>query len=364
MAFQTILGGMELPGIPASSDAGPQIGVLTSSLINASNEKFAMMVQAPKTGNIRKVLWATGPVTTGATLDIRLETITATTGMPSGTLWGTNTNGAQVVADADDNKSFATQLTADAAVTRGQLIAVVIANPVASFGNMNIGAANNDQDHDVPYAALYTGSWTKFEVGVVCGFEYDDGTVVPIPGTLAPTTNDITVVSLNSGTTPDTAGLRFRVPFKCRVTGCWVLMIGLGDCTIRLVSSAYHQANATGILATYTHDKDLRNSTTANLVFRVIFDQTVTIEANTDYRLIVEPSTVTNDSIYVFDVNSLVHLDGFPGGRDFHYTTAKDPTGDGSWTNHNSGTFKRPMMGLLIDAIDVSAGGANSVFLG
>jgi len=64
-------------------------------IIDAAGEKVAFIFEAPKTGTIDRLLFRTLGVTSGATVDVRLETIDASNGHPSGTLWGTDTNGAQ-----------------------------------------------------------------------------------------------------------------------------------------------------------------------------------------------------------------------------------------------------------------------------
>jgi hypothetical protein len=302
-------------------------------------------------------------VTTGATLDVRLETVNATTGMPSGTLYGTNTNGSHAVLDANDTVVHTTQLTADAAATQGDLVAVVFVNPSASFGNMQISCNSAQMEvQNFPYNASFAASWSK---GVTLGppmfaLEYDDGTYAPIAGVHPPATA-ITASTVNTGTTPDVFGVRFRFAFAVRVRGCYVWMNGGGNPAVRLVSSAYHQANATGILAPCDTDGDVRQQGIAD-IHHLMFPSSVDLSANTDYRLIVEPTTATSMVFYDFTVGALAQLDAWPGGRNFHLSTAKDPTGDGDWTNYNSGTFRMPYIGLLIDAIDAGSAGGGSIF--
>ena len=58
----------------------------------AANEQAAGVFQAPFTGTIDKVIFATGTVATGGTVDVRLETVSIANGDPTGTLLGTNSN--------------------------------------------------------------------------------------------------------------------------------------------------------------------------------------------------------------------------------------------------------------------------------
>jgi len=355
MTMQAAFGGMAFPPPPGITGTPSR---LTTTLIDAAIEKAGLVCHAPKTGNIAKILWATVLVTTGATVDVRLETVSLTNGNPTGTLFGTNTNGAQVVAASDDNVIFTTTLTAVAAVVAGDLLGVVIANPAVSFGNMQIASCSMNGDLAFPYGLLFTASWAKFGTSgpVMIGFEYDDGSHVPIPG-VYPASSAVVLTTFNTGSTPDAVGLRFQLPLSVRVSGCWVAVRPTGDFIVRLVTTAYNQGAGTGILAsTPTVDKDANRDSATGLIALLPFTASVTLDPNTNYRLIVEPTTATSLDIYSITVGALNQLDGFPGGQNFHRTTAKDPTADGDWTNDNSAAFRHPLMGLMIDGVDDASG--------
>jgi hypothetical protein len=356
-----------MPMRPAGITAAPSF-TTTALTIDAADEGAGFLVQAPKTGNIRKVGWATRTVTTGATLDVRLETVdqSATPAVPTGTLWGTTTNGSQVVANADDNVWFLTSLTADAAVTMGDVLAVVIKNPTASFGNLQISGFADDSDTEFPYCLLNTGvspaaSWAAATAAPVLAFEYDDGTYEYVHGCW-PIKGTITAHTFSTASTPDAVGLRFKTSIPLRICGFWVYVDSDADFSVKLVSEAYHQANATGILASKSLDKDLTKGTNAAPQTHS-FTAKYTTTADTWYRLIVEPTSGSNLSIYDFDVNTLALLDAF-AGQNWHLTTAKDPTADGSWTNYNSGTFRVPFLGLAVDGADAggSSGGGGVIY--
>lgn len=184
MAFQTIPGGLIIPS--KGSDENPSFQDL---LIDAASEKAASIVRAGKTGTIDKVGFKTRTVTTGDTVDVRLETVDLATGNPSGTLLGTNSNGSQVIGDADDNTWFTTALTTGVAVTKGDLFAVVIVNGSVP-GNMNIAAFNWNRSL-FPYALLFTTVWTRpgTNRGSNFSFEYDDGSYTVSPGVMAVLSN-------------------------------------------------------------------------------------------------------------------------------------------------------------------------------
>ena len=93
MAFQTIPGGLAIPVPPNSGTSSTTFG--TPMLLNAASEEAAGVLYAPKTGTISKIGFLTGTVTTGDTVDARMETVSAANGDPTGTLLGTNSNGSQ-----------------------------------------------------------------------------------------------------------------------------------------------------------------------------------------------------------------------------------------------------------------------------
>src|SRR5580765_13275 len=80
---------------------------------------------------ISHVGFRVGTCTGSPTADCRIETV-ATTGLPSGTLWATNTNIVTGTLSTDTNVLNA--LTAAATITKGQVFAVKIAyNSGTSF---------------------------------------------------------------------------------------------------------------------------------------------------------------------------------------------------------------------------------------
>ena len=129
MALQGIKFGLTIPPWPSSVSGLPNIGGVAYTL-DAGSEKAAVIDSAVAAKSIRKVRFRTGTVTTGATLDIRIETLDAS-GDPSGTLWAANTNVSHVLNATDDNVWLVTgALTADATLAVGDKYAIVIVNPV------------------------------------------------------------------------------------------------------------------------------------------------------------------------------------------------------------------------------------------
>lgn len=338
---------------------------LASASFSAASAGYACVFQVPRTGSIRTIRFATLTVTSGATVDVRLETVDLATGDPSGTLWGTTTNASVVIANADDNTFFSATLTADAAATVGEFMALAIKNPGASFGSMSLSGVNVGTDANLPYGDSFSGAaYTKTNVFLTFALEYSDGVIVPVPGILPPSTSQ-TALTVSTSTTPDVVGNLFTALAPMRVGGAWVFLDRDGDIHVRLVNTAYNQGAGTGILATAFLDVNVRRDA-AQRPTPVLFQAPYDLVQGTNYRLIVEPSTTTSVSFPYYNTATANCLNAVGGGGCL--TTAKDPTGNGDWTNYNSGTFRWAPMGLLVGGIDnavpPSTGGGSFTFVG
>ena len=369
MALQVIPGGFGL-WLPSGLNHPVVQAFDTLPDIDVASEKAGVIFRVPKAGNIDKIHWGTRTVVTGATVDVRLESVDGSTGLPSGSLVGTDTNGAHVLDGADDNTVLTTSLTTDATVTMGQEMALVISNPAVDPGDFILTSVNPQTTviQNFPYAATHNGTvWAKSATTtpIVFCLEYSDGTIVPIEG-ITPAINSITTTVFNNASTPDIYGQRFQVPFPTRVRGAWILGDIDNDCTLRLVNTAFHEANATGILLSATIDGTNRVNTSDGIQV-ITFDDTEEITKDTNYRLILIAGA-SNIEVTDWGTTAIGFLDGFPGGRNVHMTTAKTPTQDSDWTNYNSGTFRRILMGPIIDAFDDGVGsgasGGSFAFIG
>lgn len=336
MAWQQLPGGVFYPVPPDTYfTTGPSF---SNQVLNTSSDKLGMMFRVGKTGNIRKFGIVTRTVTTGATVDLRIETVDSTTGNPSGTLWGTTTNASLVIASTDDNVFLESTLTADAAVVIGDLIAAVVAN--AGTGSMNLAASSDWADLYASYNSRFTSSaWTK-QTGVapICLLQYDDGSYTYNEGVHSYLS--VTHTSFNSTSTPDERGLKFKLPIPVKVRGMWCYVDPDNDFNVKL----YDSDGSTALI-----DLDIDNSNVASTVERMyvfLFPSVVTLVENTFYRLTILPDSSTNMELAGYAVSAAAHLDNEPGGQNFHQTTRTDA---GSWTDL---TTARPYMGLILDSLD------------
>jgi hypothetical protein len=332
---------LEIPDLPSAGNGAPSFN---SYLIDAANEKLAFILYAPKSGSIRKVGFRTATVTTGIAIDVRIETVDATTGDPTGTLWGTNTNVSHTIADADDNVFLVTAaLTADAVVTKGDLIAVVLAGPGAGSFAINFAELTDDSVSSgpvFPYTDHFTGTWAKATTGggQIFALEYSDGTYAPIPNVWP--IGQVQTDTFNSGSATDERALKFKFPFPVRVTGFWAWLDLDGDCDVVLYDS-----DGTTALLTKSLDKDIRVGTVGRTMTG-FFSGTVNIAANTFYRLAIKPTSGTSLSSYRLQTNTAALMDAMSGGANFHGSSRVDA---GAWTD---ATTDRPLFGLYVDCCD------------
>lgn len=337
MAFQVLSsGGFYIPRKPGGTPT------LQTMLIDAANEEAAGVFRAGKTGTIDKIGFLTGTVTTGATVDVRLETVSLTDGDPTGTLLGTDSNGSQIIADADDNTWFLVTLTTGVAVTKGDLFAMTIVNPSVSFGNMDIRRIRYDQDI-FGYSDLFTGTWAKSNEEPCFAFEYSDGSYAAVAGAFP--VDSVGKVNFNSSSTPDERGLKFKFPFPVRVTGAWVEVDLDENADVVLYDSD------DSVLETISLDKDVRQGTAEGRI-HILFSGTQELTKDVSRRLVLKPTTTTNIDLREFTIDAVAVMDSFDGGQDFHHTSRTD---GGSWTDT---TTRRPLMGLILDAFDDGVGGA------
>ena len=317
---------------------------IVTDLLDAGSEKSGVVLTVSKAGTIDRITWATRTVTTGATMDVRLETVD-TSGDPSGTLFCTNSNGSEVVADANDNTQFTTTLTAGCTVDEGNRIAMVVVNPSVSPGTLQIQAGLDGvsaKPRNV-YTDHFTAAWSRgMDEYPFTSPGYSDGTYAftwAFPVTA-------TANSIDTGTASDEIGNKFTVNVPARVVGWWaVLDTGAGvDFDVVL----YEDSTA---IETISIDGDA-SADAADMVMSGFFQTTDTLAVGTTYRIVIKPTTTNNIEVWDFAVSAAALMDTLSMGQDWQYTERADA---GSWTET---TTKRALVGIIVDALDDGTGGA------
>lgn len=328
-------------------------GMHTQFTIDASAEKVCCVLTVPKDGTIDTIGFTLGTVTTADTLKVSLQDVDAATGNPDGTAdqYRTVASGSLstnawietglLTSDGTDGGGKRT-------VTRGQKIAVVIEFNSYVAGNLQIRHVNlSNGARSVPlsgfcYVTHYTTLWTRQNAVMPCvSLKYNDGTYGFIPYTAPYSNGSSSGIAVNTGGFDEIA-LKLNLPFKCKVSGAWFAILGLGDTDIVLYAS-----DGSTVLATASHDKDLVVSSTP---CSVGFTSEIELTAGT-YYLSVKPTTTTSITVYYADVAAAAIFDQTPGGQLAHWAQRLD---GGSWTNTLT---RRPIAGLTISALDDGAGG-------
>lgn len=337
-----------IPSFWATDSADNATQSASNITLNAQDEKAAAILQASKSATISVVLFRTSTVTTGSDIDVRIETVSATDGNPTGTLWGTNTNVVVTVADTDDNVWKTATLTAGAVVAQGDLFAVVL-HATSAAPNLLINGLT-EFDAGLPYTTSQDAAvWTKRGEVLVMVIKFSDNTYQSIHYFgLAPQANGI---SFNSGSNPDEIGNKITLPFPCRVVGFWAW------CSINENATVLLYDSSSNVLTSRLFDA---NQTTEGVDDSIIgfFPDAITLTANTVYRLTFRPETTTNivlDESRFPDADSMGEL---PFGANIIRT---DRTDAGAWTDT---TTMRILMGLLVDQLDDGAGGSSGAYGG
>jgi hypothetical protein len=342
MALASFVGAFKFPEWPGHEAAAPP--AFTATLLDAAGEYISMVVRAPKAGTIKKAHFTTGTVTTGATLDVTIEGVSATDGQPDGTPL-TNGTTTVVVADTDDNAVKTATFATGPTVTAGQLIALKIANPAVSPGNLNINRVLGPlAAAGFPYAATsLAGVPDKQSAIPVFGLEYSDGSFPFIAG-VYPTTA-LGTDAITTATTPDEVGLRFAFPVPVKISGIWCCVTVANAAAMDVV---LYDSDGSSVLKTISVDEDQLESNSASM-HAFMFDAEVTLTKDLFYRAVIKPTagTVTTRD---FAVPTAAQMDAFMGGQNFHKTERTDA---GAWTNT---TTERPWIGVLVSALDDGAG--------
>lgn len=311
-------------------------------LLDASGEKAAFCVAAPKSGNITKVHFYTRTVTTGDTLKVSLQDTSLTTGNPDETI---DQSGTVVIADTDDNVIKSVTLDTARTVTQGDYLSVVIEFNSYVAGNLEIMANEYGGLPRDSYSNLKTGgSWAKQGRGPIVLLEYSDGSFPNVAGAVPGMMSQY--ANLDSGDTPDEIALRFKLPAPMRLSR----VTWMGDMAAGSLPNLVLYEGTTA-LATISLDGDVSYSTVAALFGTKKFPTPYQCAKDTVYRLALKPTTTTTVGLHYIDVATNAHLESTPGGKEF-YTSER--TDGGSWSDV---TTRLPAIDLIFDQIDDGTGG-------
>lgn len=344
-------------------------GTSDNPTLDAAEEFIALVFRVPKTGTLNKIGWYCYAQSGTYTLKISLETVASTIGQPvattnSGkTLYATGSESADITSLSTGINYTAINGTSGISVTAGDQIAATFRLTSASSASVRIAIntygntvlmmqPQGCQDH---YSATYLGSaWSLYPHCPIIALEYSDGftsspfLIPPLYG------NGSTSVSWNSGSNPDRRGIKFKVPYSCRLYGAMLYLDTDGDVDVILYDSDEYTVMS-GFPITLTAAKRRYNGRYDHVI---VFPTKPTITADTWYRLVALPKSTTDISTqyaYGLDDGAVSWLNQAPEGANLIYTTRNGApsSGDHNWTDSNY----KPMMAVIIDGVDFSSSG-------
>ncbi len=332
-------------------------------LLDAAGEKVGWVLKMPFAGTIARIGIRIGAVTSAQSLDVRLEMVSATTGLPTGTLWAVNTSGALASPTADT--WFWVTLTAEATVAIGDVIAVVV-QFTSTTGNLEVTSSyfsgtlpKLGHEGGLPYLVAWTtGAWLK-QAAAAAGamnvaIELDNGqrpyvSTVPAAGTSL-------INTWGPAADYNEKGNKFILPFPCKVSGAMVRIHGAGAFfDIALYSSADVQ-----LARLFTQDSDWQSpaTTTQEPAVPFFFSSEVTLNAYEMYRLIVSPNVSSSPiNVEEIELDSPETLQAMPGGLSFRKTERRDDSSTGAgpfgaWDIDPANAKRRMFVYPIISALD------------
>lgn len=306
--------------LPFSLGALPGTGVArpssSSVTLNTAGHKLGHILRAPKDGTISAIIFRFGAITTGGDLDIRVETVNtgSFSAAPSGTLWAANTNVVLAAITGMANAWQTVTLTSGAAVTRGQLLAVVLGNVT---GNYSARIAGNVPQSEI-YPTVYTASWAVQNACSEIFLQYSDGSFFSQEATLG----DCIGFSIATNTNPDEMGNKFTMPFSATFGGADVGVEFDGGGEIVL----YDDSNT--VLSSISLLSNVRNNNSVGTL-RVDMPAVNLISGST-YRIVFKPASTSSNMITYMEVPSDAARESVIGGGICSYTARTDA---GAWTD-------------------------------
>lgn len=345
---------------------GTSIGVTSVACltIDAVNEKMACIFRCPAAGSFTDfaVRTQTVSVTSGPlNFDFRLETVTS--GIPSGTLFGTNSNVAVSVANTDDNVWKTGTLTTPPTVAVGDNMAIVVKAPAAGTFSMTWGG--------------FTTFVTPSMFPVCRGDTVPDNTyptvasnrpsfAIKIGGAWYPVhpfgaIDSVVLTGFGSGSSPNEYAMHFTAPFTMRVAGAVVYVSNVGgNFTVSLWPNDNGTQTDASALAQVAVSSGAIGSATNDGGALFLFATPVTVTAGSIYqvgvRADVAGTLIVAQSVYW----STSGLAGSLSGTSVQNGT-RTWSGGSAPGFSNAGTTV-PHMGLWVDGLD-SGGAAGGIRL-
>jgi len=340
-----------------------------TSLMNANDEGVALVMQAPHTlagsvtitGVYAGITLVSG-VSAGESCNLEMSVQTVGSGLPTGTEFTTGSTGSDSIDNTDkvSDKWYGADLGTAAAVDPGDIFALVCQMKNLS-GTINVSAAlpNGHLGLGFPYGCQHTGLWGKLASGRMASMaaKLSDGTLLYCPVSYMHG-NNISTHVINNTDTGDHVGTRLQMPYDCKVAGGFIQSFNNGgnDWSAELWSGD-SVVGSTGTIA-----GSLVGGSGSDM-YNFFFTQgEVELTANTTYRLIITPESISDVTAYTILMGAQGELPVLPkamlwGGAEWYETASTNsaPTAASDFADDTSRKFP---MGLWVTQVNDTAGGA------
>lgn len=342
-----------------------------SLTLGEAGDAAGAVFQFPKDGTLTHWIFTTDSSTvTSGTASFYLSQVLST-GLPSTTIYAANASGSISVSAASTIYECPINSGTGVTVNAGDYAAGMIY--VATAGTLRCGIINN-ADHGTssnergrfPYPIGDTAGGTTDPTTsngmskgpdsrtAVCGLRYSGSDYVPVgPCSIG------NVASGNhfwsSGSTDDERGIRFQVPFKCRVIGVWWHANPDNGAT-----GVWRLVNSSGVEQAVTNslDEDQAGSVTDHWE-TAYFTDPFEVAADTEYYVLHHATSANNRRLYYdeFQSNSFMPL-SLSRSAQIHYAH-RDNSVPATITDVNDTYI---YAGVIIDQLDdgASAGGGGT----
>jgi len=353
MALQSLPGLLAWPGM-CNIIGSSAPSVTTTATLDAAGEYQTFIFKASQSMNISYVGVVPATVSGSPVLDLRIETVDGATGLPTGTLWnsgGTNDSVRTTGTLVANTMDVGALTGATGTINPGDYVAVKL---LYNSGTSVVPARLNQFNvtTSIPYLATNTGTPAKATSQspqcILLGSA--SNTFYYVPG-LAPaqTASNNTFNNTSSAK----RGMRFQVPFKCRVVGLRVFTnTASGDFNFGIEDDGGSELSSSET----AHDVTNQITSSVNGASNLFFDNPVTLSPATWYRAYIEPSSATNSSISLVTLGHADHRQAMPGGTNFYYSAYT-----GTWADT---TTSVPFIDLMLDQLDDGVGGGGGGLAG
>lgn len=341
-----------------------------SFVLDAAEELIGYVITIPKTGTLKKVGWGITAVSSPVlTARMSLENIAAAIGQPVATtdaaknLYAANAVSADITNPSAGIRFDAINGSTGISVTKGDRVAITIR--ITSYTSGSISVRYSQYGGFTPFGGYHSlrtnaytftyvgGSWKLYHTPHVT-LEFD-GEFVPVPFTM-PAQSLATSMGWNSTSNPDRRGMKFSLPFTCKLGGAFFYFDGDSDTDLILYEPDGYTV-ATGFPITLN-----KNERTANSLgwYFVEFPVPPTITADLNYRFAFLPKENTNCTMYVVTPESDGEISGLTGYMEgsrvvYTYRNGAPSSGDKEWTDS---TTQKSTVSLFISEIDIPSGGS------